>query len=137
MENEYGDDSATLDVTVEQAFTAASITEVTSDSPVDLGEPMHFTATVEGTKPITYSWDFDGDGTPDQSGTDLATTTYTYTESGFYVVTLEVENAWGDDSEQIVVQVNATRAGLIGPLYSAIPASEAIVSAEAFDEPQG
>jgi PKD repeat protein len=135
VENAYGGDSTSVGVTVNPAFAAASITALESDSPVALGEPMHFTATVAGTAPITYSWDFDGDGTPEQSDVGLATTTYIYPTSGFKVAILEVENAWGNDNDQVVVQVTTGRASLFGPLYGAIPASEAIVSVEAFDDP--
>jgi len=83
----------------------AFITDLTSDSPVVLGEAMHFTATVEGSEPITYTWDFDGAGSG--SGTDGATPAYTYDVTGTYTVTLDVDNGYGTpDSSSIQVTVN-------------------------------
>jgi PKD repeat protein len=83
-----------------------SIDDLTSDSPVTLGDPMHFTATVTGTTPITYSWDFDNDGTPEQSGTDLDIISHTYSSADTYTVTLDVENECSTDSHSTEVTVN-------------------------------
>jgi PKD repeat protein len=79
------------------------ILSLTSDSPVGLGDPMHFTATVTGQQPYTFTWDFDGAG----SGTDLdtATPTFTYSQVGTYLVTLTVENPCGWVQEVTVVRV--------------------------------
>jgi PKD repeat protein len=53
---------------------------------------MHFTAAVSGDSPITYTWDFDNDGTPEQSDTGLDTISYSYDTAGTYTVTLDVAN---------------------------------------------
>ncbi|MGD8967961.1 MAG: cohesin domain-containing protein [Anaerolineae bacterium] len=81
------------------------ITSLTSDSPVTLGETMHFTATTTGSEPVTYEWDFDSDGVPEQSGEGLASTTYTFDTPGSHTVTLSVENPCGTDEETLVVEV--------------------------------
>jgi PKD repeat protein len=83
--------------------TSVEIVDVTSDSPVCLGEAMHFTATVTGDEPISYSWDFGGAGTA--TGEDTATPTFTYDEAGTYTVTLTVENDCGTDEDTLVVEV--------------------------------
>ena len=67
-----------------------SITSLGSDSPVLLGETMNFTATVSGTEPITYTWDFGGAGTAGGTGANV---TFLYDAAGSYTVTLDVENA--------------------------------------------
>ncbi|MGI6496171.1 MAG: right-handed parallel beta-helix repeat-containing protein [Kiritimatiellia bacterium] len=41
----------------------------------------------------TYYWDFDGDGATDRSGTDCASTTFTYTTAGVFSPVLVVTNA--------------------------------------------
>ena len=60
-----------------------------------------FTASVNGSGsegPVTYSWDFDGDGTFDTVGTGegYASVTTTYSAYGYYDVVLKTEN--GDNS---------------------------------------
>jgi lysyl endopeptidase len=64
-----------------------------SNSPVTLGEPMAFTATVSGTAPMTYTWDLGGPG--QGSGLDTTTPVYTYTTYGDYVVELTVQGPCG------------------------------------------
>jgi PKD repeat protein len=66
-----------------------SIEALESDSPVELGVVMQFSATVSGDGPISYTWDFGGAGT--QGGTDV-NPTFLYDEAGTYTVTLEVAN---------------------------------------------
>ena len=60
-----------------------------------------FTASVNGSGsegPVTYSWDFDGDGTFDTVGTgeEYASVTATYSAYGYYDVVLKTEN--GDNA---------------------------------------
>jgi PKD repeat protein len=75
-----------------------------SDSPVEWGQPVHFTATVTaGTPPLVYTWDFGGDG--DGTGTDTATPVYTYTLPGTYTATVTVSNMCGSAQESTVVDV--------------------------------
>ena len=91
--NACGTDSDFIRVTVTPPVcNPVSITALMSDSPVELGEVMNFTATVTGTQPITYTWDFDDDGTPEQSGVGLDTVSHTFASAGSYTVTLDVEN---------------------------------------------
>lgn len=83
--------------------------ELMSNSPVLLGETMHFTATVDGTAPISYAWDFDGDGEVDAEGIvddDTVTGSFDYAAAGTYTATLTVENCDGEmDTAEIVVEV--------------------------------
>jgi serine protease AprX len=74
-----------------------------SDSPVSLGQPMHFAATVTGTGPLTYTWDF-GDGVGTGTG---ASPVYTYTAPGNFVVSLMVDGPCGSQTITGSVTVNA------------------------------
>jgi PKD repeat protein len=82
---------------------AVMIDSFTSDSPVTVGETMNFTATVSGSDPITYSWDFGGAGTLVGGGEE--TGAYRYDATGTYTVTLSVENDCGQDEETLMVTV--------------------------------
>jgi uncharacterized membrane protein len=80
---------------------------------------MHFTATVTGDTPITYTWDFDGDGTPERSGTGLSVISYTYASTSAYTdtytVTLGVaNNCPSTDTASIQVTVNPGAAPTYG-----------------------
>jgi PKD repeat protein len=80
-----------------------------SDSPVSLGESAHFTATVSGDGPVTYTWDF-GDGTTPQSDVGLQHTLHTYGASKTYDVTLDVTSACLlSDRSSLVVNVIGSR----------------------------
>jgi hypothetical protein len=81
----------------------AAIAGLGSDSPVELGQPMHLTATVTGTPPLSYTWDMAGPG--DYSGIDTPTPVFTYTERGTYTPTVTVTNACGSDTGSLVVEV--------------------------------
>jgi PKD repeat protein len=98
-------DSETVSVTVGGSCDAVAITDLTSDSPVKIGEAMRFTATVTGTMPYTYTWDFGDGGAGSGSGLDTATPTWIYASTGPYTVTLGVDNPCGSDSETEVVRV--------------------------------
>ena len=108
VSNASGNDTASIPVAVNPPCDVVAITGLTSDSPVGLGEAMHFTATVTGTQPITYAWDLSGAGSG--TGLDGPTPTFTYTEAGAYIVTLVVTNACGTDSDFIVVAVTGSSA---------------------------
>jgi len=72
-----------------------------SDTPVTLGQALHFTSTVSGTGPFTYTWDFgDGIGTSDE-----ANPAYTYTTTGVFTVALSVEGRCGTDMAVLAVTV--------------------------------
>lgn len=90
--------SATIAVQVTCASPQAAFS---SDSPVALGQPMHFTSTVSGTGPFTYTWDF-GDGIGTSSVPHPA---YTYAAAGNYSVTLTVTNACGTSTTGASVSV--------------------------------
>jgi len=82
-----------------------------SDSPVTLGQGMHFSATLSGTQAFSYTWDFGGSG--DCLGCDTLAPVYTYTAPGWYTVALAVENACGAAATSQGVQV----APLMHPVY--------------------
>ncbi|MEL6442776.1 MAG: PKD domain-containing protein [Bacteroidota bacterium] len=69
-------------------------------SEANLGEAVRFSATVTGTQPITFAYDF-GDG----SSANTLTATHTYAEEGEYTVTLRASNEAGSDQCTFVVNV--------------------------------
>jgi YD repeat-containing protein len=83
----------------------ATIDGLESDSPVPLGESMAFTATVSGSEPISYTWDFGGAGVATHA--DTATPTFTYDGPDTYTVTLTVENLCGMDQSTLGVCILA------------------------------
>jgi len=95
----------TIPVTLTVPCIPVEIVALTSDSPVELGATMHFTATVTGSLPITYTWEFGGAGV--RGGTD-ANPTFIYDTAGMYTVTLTVTNGCGMDVQEIVVTVEKT-----------------------------
>jgi PKD repeat protein len=125
VENECGTDST---VQVVEVLCDEPEVVVTSDSPVLLGEPMAFTATVTGTAPFTYTWDFGGAGSG--TGEDTATPVFTYTEVGSFTAIVTVENGCGVDTASTVVEVtpictDVTEVALSlaapGPVYAGEP----------------
>lgn len=93
-------------------FDAPPAAEFTTNSPVELGQPADFTNETLGTAPLTYAWDF-GDGT----GTSIETNpSYTYTDIGTYIVTLEAFNPYGTDSITHTVTVNPAIIKIFLPL---------------------
>jgi PKD repeat protein len=82
-----------------------------SDSPVTLGQGMHFSATLSGTPPFSYTWDFGGLG--DCLGCDTLAPVYTYTAPGWYTVELAVDNPC--DTAVASQQVQVTP--LMHPVY--------------------
>jgi len=106
--NLYGQHLVTHTITVEPPAPPCEpvqITVLASDEPVELGQAMHFTATAAGEEPITYTWDFGGDG--NGIGLSTATPVFTYTAAGTYTVRLTVENACPTtDTYTIIVHVN-------------------------------
>lgn len=85
-----------------------------SDSPVGLGQPMHFTATITGTGPLTYTWDFGGPGS--DMGAQTLAPVYTYTAAGDFVVSLVVTGPCGAETISGTVTVNPERFAVYLPL---------------------
>ncbi|QXD16934.1 PKD domain-containing protein [Rhodocaloribacter litoris] len=84
-------DTATCTVVVVPACLPAEITAMTaSNRQPDTRTAVHFAATVPGSRPVAYHWDF-GDG---HRSTEAAPT-HTFAEAGTYTVTLEVTNCGG------------------------------------------
>jgi PKD repeat protein len=98
LANPCGEDQDSLAVEVLCYTPQASFA---SDSPVELGQPIHFASAVSGTGPFSYTWDF-GDGV---GASNEANPVYTYTAAGDYTVTLAVEGQCGTDTFGAVVQV--------------------------------
>jgi hypothetical protein len=74
--------------------------QTTPPSPVDVGTIMTFTATAAGTRPLTYSWDFD-----DGRAATGPTVTHTFPAPGTYSVTLTVSNLCGLDSTSRAIEI--------------------------------
>jgi PKD repeat protein len=64
---------------------------------------MHFTATLTGTEPYTYAWDFGGSGSG--SGLNGPTPSWTYDSVGSYTTTLTAENPCGEEMGTLAVVV--------------------------------
>ena len=69
-----------------------------SDTYIEVNQAVVFSAYVSGTNTsgLSYSWDFDGDGTPDLEGVGLAVVTNTFSACDIYSVSLTVSNAIGE-----------------------------------------
>ncbi|MCI0520815.1 MAG: PKD domain-containing protein [Chloroflexi bacterium] len=68
--------------------------DFTSNSPVVLGEAVHFSNLTSGSQPLTFAWDF-GDGA---GASTLSDPSYTYSATGTFTVTLTASNTLGLDS---------------------------------------
>jgi len=97
------------DIPPQETVTA----EAGDDKTAEAGQEVSFDASESTVSPITedtvitYSWDWDGDGTYDESSEE-AVTTHTFDEAGTYEVTLEV-TAFDDvsDTDSLTVTVSA------------------------------
>jgi PKD repeat protein len=99
--NEAGEASQTLTVTVEDPPQPAQVVSINaSPNPVNEGEPVSFSASVQGDTPISYNWDF-GDGATGSGGSP----THTYDEPGTYTVELVASNEPGENSRTLAVTV--------------------------------
>jgi PKD repeat protein len=95
----------TVEVVEADECIAVDNASFTSNSPVELGQTMHFTATTlpaNATRPLTYTWDV-GEG-PTQ---DNATMTHTFAATGTHAVTLTVANPCGTATFTDTVEVTA------------------------------
>ncbi len=88
--------SRTIDVPISLAIMAPpSVTfETPAVAPLENTNTV-FTATVNGTKPITYTWNF-GDGSANVE-TAALTVTHIYTKAGMYTASVTATNALGTD----------------------------------------
>ncbi len=69
------------------------------DGPVDLGEALHFQATItptDATPPVVYTWAFGGAGTG--TGLDGPRPVFTYTQVGTYTVSVTATNCPGTNA---------------------------------------
>jgi len=97
------------DTTPQETVTA----EAGDDKTAEAGQEISFDASgstvspITGDTVITYSWDWDGDGTYDESSEETIAT-YTFDEAGTYEVTLKV-TAFDDvsDTDSLTVTVSA------------------------------
>ncbi len=76
-----------------------------SDSPVPLGQALHFYDQTTGTPPFDYDWDF-GDGI---GSAGISSPQYTYAHTGTFTVTLNISNTLGSSTSQQLVVVEPQR----------------------------
>jgi hypothetical protein len=80
-----------MHITVCTPVSSAQI-DFTPEAPL-VGKPVTFTCNVAaGTRPITYNWDFDNDGVPEQIGVGLDTINHTFDTAGTYTVEVALWN---------------------------------------------
>jgi PKD repeat protein len=102
--NEAGEASQTLTVTAEEPPQPAQVVAINANpNPADEGEPVSFSANVEGDSPISYDWSFGDGGT----GGDERPT-HTYDEPGTYTVELTASNEAGESSRTLTMTVERT-----------------------------
>jgi len=92
-------------------YEPVEITGLSSNSPVLFGDALVFTASVAGTGPLTYTWDFSGAGNGSDQGT--ANPSYVYDEAGLYTVTLMVESPYDSDQATHLIQVRRRPSTLV------------------------
>ncbi len=90
--NAYGSDNYDFMLNVELQPTIIEVMPTIGDP----GQPATFTATVEGTLPFTYDWDFGGGATPNTS--EQESPQVILAESGIYTISLTVTNVWAADT---------------------------------------
>lgn len=138
VSNGCGASSVTGTVNVITGCVLPAITGLASNSPITQGQTMVLTATVAGSVPITFTWNY-GDGSPPVTGVGLVTTTHVYTASGVLTVTLAVTNACGSASASLPVTVTAGVGGepdhmLLVAVPSSLPVSHtATLTATLYD----
>lgn len=98
--NEQGSDRASVEIEVLDLLRPPDAVLTVSDTEVDLGEPVMFSAS-STTDPATFDWDF-GDGRT-SSG---AETVHVFLETGTFTVTVTAENAAGTSTAQTQVTVS-------------------------------
>lgn len=103
----------TADVSPTQIGKApVALMHATTPTTIIYGQSVSFDATAStGTEPLTFEWDFNGDGvhggSQDTFTGDVKTPTRTFNQLGDVNVTLKVSNAWGYHiSDPVVVKVS-------------------------------
>jgi PKD repeat protein len=97
----------------------------------DPGEETTLDASASTDDIIEYRWDFDGDGTVDET-TEAPTTTYVFEDPGLATVTLEVEGPDGEtDTTSLDVPVGETAE--LNPAFESEPPEPAVDEEVTFD----
>jgi PKD repeat protein len=103
--NAGGSDTIAVAITVSAAIPNAPVADFTVDvSNGTAPLTVTFTNNSQGTID-SFAWDFNGDGTPDDTTSNPAT--FTYNTEGTYNATLTVTNTGGSDSLSIAITVGA------------------------------
>ena len=101
--NAGGSNSTSQIITVHASIPAAPVASFTCD-PISGSAPLTVTFVNTSAGSIdSFAWDFNGDGTVDNT-TDYAPT-FTYDAPGTYIATLTVANAGGTDSESRTIMI--------------------------------
>jgi len=108
LANDYCDYTYEFRLTSGTAADAPQINGVAPPGGIE-GNSVRFTLDLSGTAPFTYSWDFDGAGTPDTAA--VASPEIELAGAGSYDCSVTVSNDFGQDSEEFTVEV-----GVIGSL---------------------
>ncbi len=107
-------------ITVHGLAAADFTASATAVSP---GQSVAFTAAVTGgTPPITYEWDFNGDGKVDSTS---AQATYTYAAAGVYNVSLKIRDA--ANNEDTETKIGYITVGDVAIAPHAIPAGGGVI----------
>jgi PKD repeat protein len=115
-DTETKDKYITVYVLAQADFTASA----TSVTP---GQTVTFSGTsAGGTPPITYSWDFNGDGTFDSTSQEA---TYSYTAAGVYTVSLKVTDS--KDNTDTETKIGYITVGDVAIAPHAIPAGGGVI----------
>ena len=102
--NAGGSNSITKVITVNETVPLAPIARFTCNPTIGAAPlTVEFSNTSTG-KIDTYSWDLNGDGTPDNTSDSVVN--YTYDTSGTYTAMLTVVNAGGSNSTTMKITVN-------------------------------
>lgn len=100
--NDFGSDEATFPLTVTLVGDAPVITFITP-TVVQSAVETAISATVSGTEPFTYAWDFGGGSTPNTS--DEVAPVITPGAAGIYNASLTVTNIIGSDTLDFSLEV--------------------------------
>ncbi len=111
-------DSATFNWTVEAPPDPIVIAPINSE-PAEVNTLVSFDASATGTGPLEYSWLF-GDGTAATPFTTTSAASHTYTDSGMYLVTVTVRNAFEQTSRTFTQAIHE-------PLTAVAPTADSTI----------